>query len=228
MSQKPGLLSRLRARLGRSSATLGPTFRPDHVEPWKELEEQVDAELKKVGSSVVGAWEVGAAELGRVVVGRPDDKALLERYSDSLVPALQPFQDLHKGCAAAMSEGRRAGESQGTFAAATAPVLGLVEGLGPRAVDGWRKTTAHLSPVFAAAKDPAAARARFEAGGAALAEGCARAERVLRDRLMALPDAPDLWTGLTGAVEAWQLALTRELEIALDRSTKGLVADLRP
>lgn len=224
-----GLLSRIRARLsgGRARAALGPAFRPDLEDEWNELGEQVDAELKKIGASVVGAWEVGAAELGRVVVGRPDDKALIERFSDALVPTLQPFQDLHKHCSTAMNEGLRAGRRDATLAAATAPLSKLAEGLGDRAAEGWARTTKHLEPLFTAAADPARARARFAEGGDAVRRACAGAETVWNARLAALPEAPTLWAGLTGAAEAWQLALTRELEIAIDGYAKGLVADVR-
>lgn len=229
MSNRPGLLSRIRARLsgGRARVGLGPDFRPDLEDEWNELGEQVDAELKKIGASVVGAWEVGAAELGRVVVGRPDDKALIERYSDALVPTLQPFQDLHKHCSTAMNEGLRAGRRDRTMAAATDPLSRLAEGLGDRAAEGWAKTSKHLEPLFAIAADPAKARARFAEGGDALRRGCASAEVVWNARLAAIPESPTLWAGLTGAAEAWQLAVTRELEIAIDGYAKGLVADIR-
>lgn len=224
MAPRFGLLSRIRARLSAPRRAVGPAFLPEHEEVWDELVEQIDAELKKVGSAVVGAWEVGAAELGRVVIGRADDRAAIERYSDALVPTLQPFQDLHKGCAAAMAEGKRAGRASGRLADATAPLLRLVEGLGARAAAGWDKTARHLEPVLAGC--PEGAEDRFRAGGPALVDACARAEQVYRERLAALHDAPDLWRGLTGATEAWQLALTRELEFVLDRHAKGLVADV--
>lgn len=224
-----GLLTRLRNRLRASSAPvgLGDCFSPALEETWRALEEQVDAELKKAGSSVVGAWEVGAAELGRVVVGRADDKLLVERFSDALVPTLQPFQDLHKGIGAAMQQGLQAGRLIGTMAAATAPLAALMEGLDARAADGWRKTTKHLEPLFALSARPDEARDRFAAGERALAQACADADEVWRARLAALPAAPGLWEGLTGAAEGWQLAVTRGLEIAIDRHAKGLVAGIR-
>ncbi|MFZ5475742.1 MAG: hypothetical protein ACOZNI_03110 [Myxococcota bacterium] len=222
-----GIRSRLRGLLRRQGPSrAGQGFGPAQREAWEELVEQVDAEIKKAGSSVVGAWEVGAAELGRVMVGDPDDKAVVERFSDALVPTLQPFQDLHKGVNAAMRAGLDRGLAAGRLDAATAPLLALVEGLGGRAATGWRKTVAHLEPVIARAKDPAATRARLDAGAAGLAEACEAAERVLRARVAALADAPTLWDGVTGAVEDWQLALTRELEIQLCGLAKGLVRDL--
>lgn len=225
-----GLLTRIRNRLragGAPSGALGARFTPALEETWRELEEQVDGELRKAGSSVVGAWEVGAAELGRAVVGLPDDKALVERFSDALVPTLQPFQDLHKGLGRAMNEGLRAGLATGTVAAATEPLAGLLVGLDERAGAGWTKTTAHLAPLFARCARPDEARDRFLAGERALRQACVEADEVWRARLAALPGAPGLWEGLTGAAEAWQLTITRALEIAIDRHAKQLVAGIR-
>jgi hypothetical protein len=222
-----GIRSRLSSLLSRRrQARLGPSFGEGRREEWGELEEQVDAEVKKLGAAVVGAWEVGAAELGRVVVGRADDKALVERFSDALVPTLQPFQDLHKHVAGAMREGLDAGLRADRVDAATAPLVAMVRGLGARAADGWAKTVKHLEPVLAQCPDPAGARAHL-GDGASLARACDAAERVLVDRLAAMPEAATLWDGLMGAVEAWQLALSRELEIELCGRAKGLAADLR-
>jgi hypothetical protein len=206
---------------------VGPAFSPAAAEEWKELVEQVDADLKKVGSSVVACWEVGAAELGRVLIGRPDDAALLTRYSDALVPALAPFQDLHRECAAVMQRGLDAGLRHGRVSAATAPLLGMVSGLGERAGAGWDKTVAFLGPVIAVSRDPAKTTARLQSGRGDLVAACVEAEGVLVARIEALPTAPTLWDGLTGATDAWQLALTRSLELALTRQTRGLVGDVR-
>ena len=147
-----GLLTRLKNRLRPpSTSTLGDRFTPTLEEAWNELEEQVDAEFKKAGSSVVGAWEVGAAELGRVLVGHADDRGLVERYSDALVPTLQPFQDLHKGIGTAFRAGLAAGRASGRLESATAPLAALMVGLDERAGEGWAKTTRHLQPLFALA-----------------------------------------------------------------------------
>lgn len=225
-----GLLTRIRRRLGgapAAPAALGPHFTPALEETWRELEEQVDAELKKAGASIVSAWEVGAAELGRAVVGRADDKALVERFSDALVPTLQPFQDLHKGIGGAMRDGLAAGLATGSVAAATAPLQGLLTGLDARAADGWGKTTKHLDPLFALCARPDEARDRFRAGERPLRQTCIDADAIWRARLDALPAAPGLWEGLTGAAEAWQLTATRGLEIAIDRHAKGLASAIR-
>jgi hypothetical protein len=225
-----GLLSRLRVRLGGappSPAGIGALFTPAMAEVWTELEEQIDGELKKAGASVVGAWEVGAAELGRAVIGFEDDRVLVERYSDALVPTLQPFQDLHKGIGTAMQAGKRAGLSARSLTAATAPLAVLMEGLDEKAAEGWARTAAHLEPIILRTRRPDDTRIQFVAGGRALRQACADADLVWRAKLDALPASPDLWQGLTGAAEAWQLSITRALEMGIDRQVKGLVAAVR-
>lgn len=224
-----GLLTRLKNRLRptATTTTLGDRFTPALEEPWNELEEQIDAELKKAGSAVVGAWEVGAAELGRVLVGHADDRALVERYSDALVPTLQPFQDLHKGIGTAMRAGLAAGRASGRLDAATAPLAALMVSLDERVGEGWVKTTHHLRPIFALAARPDEVETRFLAGERALRQGCVDADTVWRARLAALPTAPGLWEGMTGAAEAWQLSVTRSLEIALVAQTRVLVGGLK-
>lgn len=228
-----GLLSRLRVRLSEvrgvtaSSSGIGTGFTQAMAEVWKELEEQIDGELKKSGASIVGAWEVGAAELGRAVIGFEDDRVLVERYSDALVPTLQPFQDLHQGIGTAMHAGLRAGLAAHSLAAATAPLARLMEGLDEKAAEGWSKTAAHLEPIILLSRRPDDTRAQLAAGGRTLRQACADAELVWRARLDALPAAPGLWEGLTGAAEAWQLSITRALEVGIDRQVKGLVAGVR-
>lgn len=236
MSLRESLLtrtaSRIRARLGLRGgppalAGIGAAFGPALEDDWKELVEQVDADLRKVGASVVSSWEVGAAGLGRALVGRADDAALIERYSDALVPTLAAFDALHKGCAGAMDAGLRAGLSSGQLAMATAPLPALVASLGENTSAGWQRTVEHLEPVFACCAAPDAARARFLGGRHDLVAACAEADGVLRARLEALPRARTLWEGLTAATEAWQLALSRSLEIALSRHTRALVEEVK-
>ena len=223
------MFTRIRNRLRslRRPTGIGSGFDAARKAEWDELAEQVDAELQKAGSSVVAAWEVGAAELGRAVVGMEDDRQIIERFSDALVPTLQPFQDLHKGCATAMAVGARAGLASGRLDRATPPVFALVSGLGTRATDGWSRTSAHLSPVFARCARPEEARTRFTSADVALRHACDEGEAVLRARLGALPEAATLWDGLCGAVEDWQLVVTRGLEIAIDAEVKALAAGVK-
>ena len=58
-------------------------------------------------------------------------------------------------------------------------------------------------------------------------QACVDAETVWRARLAALPQSKGLWEGMTGAAEAWQLAMTREIEMVVVRQAKGLVQALR-
>lgn len=237
-SQSKGLLSRVRNRLSRlaggiagggraPTAGIGGGFSVSYEEEWNDLVEQVDNYTQKVGAAVVQTWEVGAAELSRVLIGLPDEKSMIERYSDSLVPTLTEFQDLHKKCSGAMAEGFKAGTANASMAAATAPLGALVDGLGGRAAAGWLKTAIYLEPIFALAVDPAAAKLRFEAAGAELAKGCDLAQATLRTELGAVPQNPKLWDGVCEAFDKWQLRLVRELEIEMTKATRQLVADVR-
>lgn len=233
MSERRGLLSRVRSRLRRlvgnpaPAAGIGTGFHAGYEEDWNELVEQVDHYTQKVGAAVVQTWEVGAAELGRVVHGHPQDKQLIERYSDSLVPYLTPFQDLHKKCKGAMSEGFAAGTAQGSMSAATAPLWRMVDGLGDRAVEGWAKTAAYLDPLWQTCPDPTAARERFLSGGPRVRKACDDAQAVLRQNLEAAPTRPTLWAAVCDSFDAWQLKLTRELEVCMTDLERQLVADVR-
>jgi len=235
MAARRGLLDRVKGRLSRltgagapaAAAGIGPGFSPAYEEEWNELVEQVDNYTQKVGAAVVQTWEVGAAELGRVVRGHPQDKTVIERYSDALVPTLTPFQDLHKTCSGAMSRGYAAGAASGRMADATAPQLAMVDGLGEKAFEGWARTAGYLEPVFALAADPGGARERFEASGPELARACASARAVLQRELERVPNQPKLWTGVCDAWDLWQQTLTRELEICMTRAARELVADVR-
>ena len=193
------------------------------VDEWMELEEQVDGYLKKIGASIVGSWEVAAAELARKLVGRPDEKLLIDRFSDGLVPALQPFQDLHKGVPSAFYDGKRDGGAQGTLAAATRPLVVMIAGLDGRAEAGWAKMVEYLGPIYAVGNQDVA-RSAMLAAGPKIAVACAASDVVLRERLSKLPQAKTLWDGVCEPFDAYQLALTRELEIEIHRATRGMIA----
>ena len=200
MSERKGLRGRIRnvlQDLGIGARPkppgLGAGFGAANEEEWNELVEQVDNYTQKVGAAVVQTWEVGAAELGRVLQGLPEEKTLIERYSDALVPTLTPFQDLHKLCSGAMSRGFAAGVERNSIAAATSPLAQMVDGLGGRAQEGWTKTVAYLEPIVAVSADPAATRARLLAAGEDLARGCLAAEGVLRAQLQGAAERPRLW-----------------------------------
>lgn len=234
MSDRRGLLSRVRNRLanigiGRKpeGPGIGPAFPPAYEEEWNELVEQVDNYTQKIGAAVVQTWEVGAAELGRVVIGRADEKTLIERYSDALVPTLTPFQDLHKKCSGAFAKGLAAGNQSNQLKAATAPLVEMVDGLGGRAQEGWEKTVTYLEPLVAMSKDPAATRAKLLAGGQDLDRACRDAQAVLQANLDAMHKKPTLWAGVCDSWDNWQQALVRDVEISLSKVTRALVADLR-
>lgn len=234
MSDRRGLLSRVRNRLSRlggggsaAAPGIGPAFPAVYEEEWNELVEQVDNYTQKIGAAVVQTWEVGAAELARSVVGQPDEKVTIERFSDALVPTLTPFQDLHKKCSGAMAQGLSAGIERNSMAAATAPQVTMIDGLGERAREGWEKTATYLAPVFALGADPAGTEAKFRAAGVELSRACDAAQGVLRQNLDAVPQKPRLWDGVCDSWDNWQLALVRDIEIIVTGATRALVADVR-
>ena len=227
MSPVRGLLSRLRNRASGAPKVVGMRFAPSMEDDWKELEEQVDAHAKRPGTALVASWEVAASELARCTLGRDDEKTLIDRFSDGLVPALTPFQDIHKGVPSALREGLEAGKRDESMASATRPLVMLVNGLDARVPVGWAKTVEYLDPVYALARDPAAARAAMAPVGDRLAIACRDAEAILRDRLSRLPQAELLWDGVLDPFDAWQLALSREIELGVYAATRGMVAALR-
>lgn len=227
MSPVRGLLSRLRGRGVGPSPGVGLRFLPAMEEEWKELEEQVDAHAKRPGTALVSSWEVAASELARATLGRDDEKLLIDRFSDGLVPALTPFQDVHKGVPSAIREGLEAGRREGSMAAATRPLVMLVNGLDAKVGPGWAKTVDYLEPLYAIAPRPEAARAAMAPVGGRFAQGCRDAETVLRERLAQLPRAANLWDGVLDPFEAWQLTLGREIEMSVYEATRGMVAAIR-
>ena len=176
---------------------------------------------------MVASWEVAASELARVTIGLEGEKAIIERFSDALVPALTPFQDLHKAVPSALREGLEAGRREGSLAAATRPLVMLVHGVDARVPPGWTKTLDYLGPVFAIGRDPAAARAAMEPAGPRIAEACRLAELALREHLSRLPQAASLTEGTVEPFEAWQLAVCREIEMATYAATRGMIKEIR-
>lgn len=206
-------------------AAVGLRFRREWEPEWRELEEQVDGSLKQIGSAVVSSWEVGAAEVARSLVGTADDREMIARYSDALVPTLDAFQALHKGCPTAFAEGLRAGIADGTLTAATRPLVLLFVGLDGRASAGWEKTVAYLEPLIVRCGNPDEVRAAFLA--APIGASAGRADGILRETLSRLPQAETLTDGVIEAFETTQHAITRDLEFALHAPTRALAAGLR-
>ena len=224
-----GILSRVKNRLlgKRPAKAIGPGFPLAYKEERAELIEQVDNYGQKVGAAVVQSWEVGAAELGRALQGKPDEKMLIERFSDALVPALTPFQDLHKKTTVAMKLGFDRGSDAGQIAAANLAVASLVEGLGPSAREGWTKSVEYLRPLFETCADGEGARVAMLGHAPAMEAACVAAEAVLLAELAKAAGRATLWEAVTEPFDQWQLKLVRELEIAITHATRELVVNVR-
>jgi hypothetical protein len=108
-----------------------------------------------------------------------------------------------------------------------APLQSLVDGLGTEVDAGWPKTRAYLDPLVSRCRNPHATAARFDAGGPALASAAVEAAGLLRVRLAALGGAPSLYTGMTDAIEDWQQAISRSVEMIVVARAKELVRDIR-
>jgi len=229
MSRGRQLVSRMRTRLfgGAAEAPVGQAWSASLAQEWEELSEGVDGALKRPGTAAVSTWEVCAADLARVVIGEPGEKALLERFSDALVPTLDALQAPHKALPGALAEGKKAGEAAGTLAAATRPLVLLPHGLDVAIPEGWAKTVAFLEPIVVAAADPAAARAALAAAGPKLAAGAREAEASLRDTLSRLPQATELEEGVVEPFDGWAQTLGRAIEIELWQAAHGLIRALR-
>ncbi len=225
-----GLLNRLRQRIDRRlhppAPKVGAVWTEKMEKDWEDLPEQVDAALKKLGSAAVGAWEVGAADLGRVLIGQPNEKALMERYSDGLVPTLDPYQELHRRCAGQMAAALKAAR-KGGLPALEPELTGILEGLSGRVDEGWDKTVSFLQPLVALTANPAELDRELRTRGGQLRESAQVNEQQLRERLRLLPEAGNIYEGLCEVWEQYQEAMCRDIEVILDSATQMLVGALR-
>ena len=219
-----------RASAGKSSAKhgskIGVQFTNVLEKEWEEIPEQVDAYTKKVGSAIVGSWEVAAAEIGRTVIGLPNDQVLIDRFSDALVPTLSPFQDLHKKAPTSCKNALKAARTTGDVRSLGPEIQKLAVGLGPSAREGWAKTVEYLEPLIELSRDPGLKQRMLEAGPK-LEQVAVAAEAILQERLSNIQEETTLFGGVCDSVEAWQLALCRDLELALDVPTQHLIKALK-
>ncbi|GDX81152.1 hypothetical protein LBMAG42_29630 [Deltaproteobacteria bacterium] len=230
MARVQGLLSRVRARFAGAppaAVVVGSSWSPAVADAWPELSDQIDAHLKRPGTAAVSTWEVCAAELARRLVGEEGEAALVSRFSDALVPTLDALSALHKALPGALAAGRKAGETAGTLAAATRPLVGLPLGLDGELEAAWGKTVAWLEPLLAGAPSPDAARNALLAVGPKLAGGAREAEFALREALSVLPQAASPAAGLIDPFERWADVLGRAIEVEVYGGVKGMIRLLR-
>jgi hypothetical protein len=224
-----GLLNRLRQRIDRRlhppAPKAGPVWTEQMEKEWEDLPEQVDAALKKLGSAAVGTWEVGAADLGRVLIGQPQERSLMERYSDGLVPTLEPYQELHRRCAGQMQRALVAARAGG-LPALEPEFTGILEGLSGRVDEGWDKTVTWLAPLIALSGHPAELERELRTRGGQLRESAQVNEQKLRERLRVLPQE-NLYENLCEVWEEYQQDMCRDIEVILDSATQMLVGALR-
>ncbi len=223
-------LGRVRERLAGAvdaPAVVGQRWCPAVATAWAELQEQVDAQLKRPGTAAVSTWEVCSAELARRTIGEEQEVATLTRFSDALVPLLDALQGPHKALLTAIVEGRRAGESVGTLAAATRPLVLLPSGLDSAVESAWEKVVVYLEPLFAGGRDPDGCRSLMSAVGPRLSAGIAAAEGRLREELAQLPSATDPLEGLLEPFETWAGLVDRTLEVEVYTATRAMISRVR-
>ncbi|MSQ03351.1 MAG: hypothetical protein EXR71_15905 [Myxococcales bacterium] len=223
-------LGRVRERLAgapEGPPTVGGRWSPTVATVWAEVEEQVDAQLKRPGSAAVSTWEVCAAELARRTIGEAEEAATLTRFSDALVPLLDALQGPHKALPAAIVAGRHAGESVGTLAAATRPLVLLPSGLDGEVEVAWHKVVAYLDPLFTGGGDPDGCRAVMSEVGPRLSRGVAEAEGTLREELSRLPSATDPLQGLLEPFGMWADQVARTLEVEVYTATRAMIRRVR-
>lgn len=225
-----GLLNRLRQRIDRRlyppAPQKGPIWTEQMEKDWEDLPEQVDAAVKKLGSAAVGTWEVGAADLGRVLIGQPNEKTLMDRYSDGLVPTLDPYQELHRRSAAQMQRALVAARAGG-LPALEPEFTGILEGLSGRVDEGWDKTVTWLAPLVALTANPGELDRELRTRGGQLRESAQVNEQRLRERLRALSPEQNIYESLCDIWEDYQQGMCRDIEVILDSATQMLVGALR-
>ncbi len=224
-----GWLSRVRARLHRAEAPafVGQAWCEEVAEVWPELEDQIDAHLRRPGTAAVSTWEVASSELARRLIGELDERQLIDRFSDGLVPTLDALQGPHKGLPGALAEGRRAGEAAGSLSSATRPLVLLPHGLDAELEAGWAKTVAWMAPVLIGSPRPAEALAALGAAGPKLGAAAREAEAVLRTELARLPQSPKAGPGLIDPFERWGDVLCRGIEMEMFTAARAFIAHAR-
>lgn len=225
-----GLLNRLRQRIDRRlhppAPQRAPTWTEQMEKDWDDLPDQVDAALKKLGSAAVGTWEVGAADLGRVLIGQPNEKTLMDRYSDGLVPTLDPYQELHRRCGGQMQRALVAARAGG-LPALEQEFTGILEGLSGRVDEGWDKTVTWLAPLVAMTGNPGELDRELRTRGGQLRESAQVNEQRLRERLRLLRPEQNIYDNLCDIWEEYQQGMCRDIEVILDSATQMLVGALR-
>jgi hypothetical protein len=197
------------------------------AEAWPELQEQIDAHLRRPGTAVVATWEVATSELARRLIGELEERRWIDRFSDGRVPTLDALQGPHNALPDALVHGRRDGEAIGTLAAATRPLVLLPHGVDAALEEGWGRTVRWMQPLVETSPRPEEANAVLVAAGPRLAAAAREAEAVLRAELALLPQATSPLEGLVDPFERWADVLCRGIEVEIFTAARAFVAAVR-
>ena len=219
MSLRDRIFGAIKRRL-RPDEPFERRFGPQTAERWAELREPYALGFQTLASSIVASWEVAAAEL-HAAGFRPEQ---VTRFSDALVPTLQPMQDAERATKALWTQGVADATAVERFEPLTAPLFVQVRGLGRAVEEGYGKTVAWLAPLLDERKASVEARERLAPVGPIIRTSLDGHAAVLCSDLGDLAHARDLEATVLDAVETYRHGASRDLEIALDDVRAALLA----
>lgn len=219
-----GLLGRLKGRVQRALASPTPPREPApfdarRAELWKELKDQYSLGFQTMASAVVASWEVTASELNRASRGAHADHAAewVKRFSDALVPTLDPIQAAERASAKVWQQSTRAAAASGRLAQAMPAIGSHARELGAAVEAGWPKTVGWMEPVLEGLAVTAAGRSRLGSVGAAMRHALDSRAADFARALETVPLAEDVEGAFLDAVERWRHGTAQDLEVALDQ-----------
>lgn len=225
MSLRGRLKARLRGIVAQTPAAprAERAFDPRTAAIWAEQAESYAHAWQAIGASVTASWEVAAAELNRGLRGDPDRTALVERFSDALVPTIEPLREADHAAHRVFSTAIAGATAAGRLDAAFPPLVAPTRAIGAAVDAGWGRTVDWLAPVIAArAVDPAGVD-RLVGIGARLRMGFDARGAAFERALATVARADDVERAFTDALEGWQHGTARDVEIALDEARAILV-----
>ena len=201
-----------------------PRFDRAQAAAFAGLEAELESVSALIGAAAVSTWEVLLADLGRALAGSADQRALIERCSDALVPTQEALQAAGRLGRAAVAPGLRAAIESGRLADVLDPVRAPMVALGAQVEAGWARTVAYLDPVIVALGGGASLRAALAGQGPALRAALDAEAARLAVAFGALRPGPKLEAGLREALGAYQKGVGRALEVGLYAARTALVA----
>lgn len=216
-SRLRGLARRVKNRVN-SGPRVGEQFSAGQDTAFARLDDNADSSFQLIGASVVSTWEVLLTDLARAMQGGippAEARKILDRISDALVPTQEPLQSAGKIYRKALKHGVQSALHSGQLADATTPIATSIQPLPEKLGVGWLKTVDYLQPVLERLAPDGSLQADFTDGQANLVLALQQHGAAYASAMAAMPDATDLDDALGAALDAWRLAVARDLEIFL-------------